>query len=387
MEGMMKQAWLVAPGGPWEIREVPIPKPGPGQLLVKIHAGSICKQTDSNTVRALHPPHDHQCWGQLPHHLRMWDGREDPLKDVYPKKYLQYDKEPYPSRMGHEMAGEVVEVVPIHNTGEDIYGNNENNLYADPNIFKVGDRVTGSPIFGGFAEYVVVDYDAAHKIPDGVTYEQATLAEPVACVSPHVLSTVQFRDIVVVLGVGALGFASMCIAKAMGASKVVVVDKEQNKLDFALAHGADIGVNASKVENVADAIWEATDGLGADSILEVTGEPEAIQLIPYIGKMCARVACIGACCVPVLFDWSYFHFRAMSLNKFQVGGWFGSHGPALTANCHKGFELALDLIQNDIVPMGEFIDERYVLNLENLEKAFDYAMNDNTKRKMMFIFE
>ena len=73
--------------------------------------------------------------------------------------------------MGHEMAGEVVEVVPIHNTGEDIYGNNENNLYADPNIFKVGDRVTGSPIFGGFAEYVVVDYDAAHKIPDGVTYE------------------------------------------------------------------------------------------------------------------------------------------------------------------------------------------------------------------------
>lgn len=383
MEGMMKQAWLVAPGGPWEIREVPIPKPGPGQLLVKIHAGSICKQTDSNTVRALHPPHDHQCWGQLPHHLRMWDGREDPLKDVYPKKYLQYNLEPYPSRMGHEMAGEVVEVVPVH-TDAEVYGEQgcpANNLFPNPNHWKVGDRVTGSPIYGGFAEYVVVNFEAAHKIPDSVTYEQATLAEPVACVAPHVLSTVQLRDIVVVLGVGALGFASMCMAKTMGAKQIVVVDKEQNKLDFALAHGADAAVNASKVENVADAIWEATNGLGADAILEVTGEPEAIQLIPYIGAMCARVACIGACCVPVLFDWSYFHFRGMSLNKFQVGGWFGGQPR------NKGFELALDLIENGLVPMGDFIDERYVLNLENLEKAFDYALNDNTKRKMMFIFE
>ena len=376
MKGTMRQAWLVAPGGPWEIREVPIPEPGPGQMLVKIHCGSICKQTDSNTIRALHPPHDHQCWGMVPHHMRQWDGREDPLKDVYPKRHLLYTAEPFPSRMGHEMSGEVIEYVPLaeHPKGGDNVG-----LFSSYNAFKPGDRVTGSPIYGGFAEYVVLDFDAAHKFPESLSYEAATLAEPVACVSPHVMNTVQFRDRVVVLGVGALGFASMCIAKAMGASQVVVVDKVQSKLDFALKHGADVAINASLVENVADAIWDATEGQGADAILEVAGEPETIQLIPYIGRIGARVGQIGACCVPVAIDWSYFHFRAMSINKYDIGGWFGT-------NPHRGFELAIDLITNGIVPMQEFIDYRFELNLENLNKAFDLAMNDPQMRKAMFTF-
>lgn len=396
MEGTMKQAWLANVGGPWEIRDVPIPSPGPGQALIKIHAGSVCKQTDANTVRGYHPPHDHQCWGMLPHHMRLLyhDTPEnpDPLRHIYPDKYLQYDWEPFPSRMGHEMSGEIVELGPdLHQHPYGTYkGPNgtkvtENNLVSLMNVFKVGDRVTGSPIFGGFAEYVIADYGAIHKIPDNVTYEAATLAEPIMCVYPHVTSTVHFRDRVVILGVGALGFASMCIAKGMGAKQIVAVDLDDAKLEFAKAHGADIVINPSKVDNVADAIWDATDGEGADSILEVAGVPETIQLIPYIAKFGGRIAQIGACCEPVTVDWSYFHFRGLSLNKSAIGiGMAHSHS---SPNMNCGFTPALDLIESGVVPMGEFIDYTFELNKDNLEKVFDMALNDNTMRKAMFVFK
>lgn len=369
----MKQAWLTAPGGPWELREVPIPKPGPGQMLVKVKCGSICKQTDSNTIRALHPPHDHQAYGQVPHHLRIWDGREDPLKDVYPKRHLLYPDEPYPSRMGHEMSGEVVEVNPVAS-------NNHGPMFVTGH-YQVGDRVTGSPIFGGFGEYILLDMSAAAKFPQDMSWEAGTLVEPVYCVANHVCSTVQIGDRVVVLGVGALGSIAMMIAKAMGAKQVVAVDKTPSKLAFAQAHGADVCINVNEVDNVADAIWDATDDEGADSILECAGEPETIQIIPYIGKIGARIGQIGACCVPVLIDWSYFHFRHMSINKLIIGG--NTVGDLHLAE----FQRAIDFIYRGVVPVEDLITHRFRLTQEDLEQAFHLAMTDEDMIKGIFTME
>lgn len=56
-------------------------------------------------------------------------------------------------------------------------------------------------------------------------------------------------------------------------------------------------------------------------------------------------------------------------------------------NSNHGFDVALDLIQNGIVPMGDFIDYKFEMTTENLEKAFDLALHDNTMRKAMFIFK
>ena len=58
MEGTMKQLILSQKGGPWVMEERPIPKPGRDQVLVKITSTSICNQTDLNSIRALHPPHE-----------------------------------------------------------------------------------------------------------------------------------------------------------------------------------------------------------------------------------------------------------------------------------------------------------------------------------------
>ena len=66
----MKQAWLMGKGGPWEVRDVPIPEPGPNEVLVKMTASSICNQTDLNAVRALHPVHDQMDFADLGQQLR-----------------------------------------------------------------------------------------------------------------------------------------------------------------------------------------------------------------------------------------------------------------------------------------------------------------------------
>ncbi len=173
----------------------------------------------------------------------------------------------------------------------------------------------------------------------------------------------------------------MMIAKAMGAKQVVAVDKTPSKLAFAKAHGADVCINVNEVDNVADAIWDATDDEGADSILECAGEPETIQIIPYIGKVGARIGQIGACCVPVLIDWSYFHFRAMSINKVLIGG-----SPAADLHLIE-FQRAIDLIYRGVVPVEDLITHRFRLTQEDLEQAFHLAMTDEDMIKGIFTME
>ena len=185
-----------------------------------------------------------------------------------------------------------------------------------------------------------------------MSWEAGTLVEPVYCVANHVCSTVQIGDRVVVLGVGALGSIAMMIAKAMGAKQVVAVDKTPSKL---AGHGADVCINVNEVDNVADAIWDATDDEGADSILECAGEPETIQIIPYIGKIGARIGQIGACCVAVLIYWSYFHFRHMSINKLIIGG--NTVGDLHLAE----FQRAVILSYRGVVPVEDLITHRFRL--------------------------
>lgn len=372
MGNTMKQVILEGKGGPWAVREIPIPTPGAGQLLVKIKRASICKQTDLNTVRALHPPHDHQCWGQLPHHLRMWEDRQDdPLRAFYPKKYLQYALEPFPTRMGHEISGEVVAVgaqTPVEvNTG-----------MFKRRKFQAGDRVCGSPIYGGYGEYIILDMDSCSILPENVSWDQGSLAEPVGCVLPHVLNTVQPNDYTVILGQGALGSIATMLAKAMGAKKIVVADPVASKRKFALNHGADVALDPYE-GNFADAVWEATDGHGGDSVLECAGEPNSIPYIMYIAADGGRIGQIGACCVPVTVDWSYFHFRGLSLNKYSIGRAHG-HGQA-----EGVFDKALEYISSGKVAVQDLITHRY--KLDQIGEAFAEAERNPELVKAIIDFD
>lgn len=366
MDGTMKQAWLMDKGGPWVIKEVPIPKPGPNQLLVKITVSSICNQTDLNTIRALHPPHDHQSRLMMPHHFRIWDKRvPDVLSDVYPA--VPYEYEPYPTTMGHEGTGVVVEVGDYIKTDDRILG--------DQIDFKVGDRVVGIPVVGGFGEYILLDRGATLPVPDNITDEEATLVEPVFMVYNVVRQVVSIGDTVAILGQGSLGLIATQIAKKMGASMIIVSELEPEKRELALKFGADYAIDPNE-KNVVHEIERITKGRGVDVGIEAAGEPETTRMIPYIMAMGGKVGQIGACCVPVTVDWSYIHFKGLNITS-EIHMLYRSMP-------RQVLEYSLRMISTGMIDVKQLVTHRY--KLEQIDEAFA-EVEKGKVIKALFIFD
>ena len=322
MADTFKQLVLNGKGGPWTLEERPIPKAGVGQLVVKMTACSICNQTDLNAIRALHPPHDHQIEGMYPHHFRQWDNRleGDPLAAVYPS--ARYENEPYPTTMGHEGTGIVVEVgpmpEPVYPIGCKGKASTKLNLMDTSVDIKVGDRVSMVGTLGGFGEYIVTPIDEVEKIDERVDAEAASLFEPTILTNAVAHNNVSMNDTVLILGQGALGLLSTQMARAYGAAKIITTDVQPFKREMSKKMGADYVLDPNE-GNVADNILALTDGQGADVVIECAGEPEAIRLIPYVGRQGARIGQIGACCVPLTIDWSYIHFKGYNVSGSQQG--------------------------------------------------------------------
>jgi propanol-preferring alcohol dehydrogenase len=226
MDTMMKAAVVRAFGQPLVIEDRPRPKPGRGQVLVKIAACGVC-HTD------LHAAHGD------------W-----PIKPSLP--FVP----------GHEGVGAVVEL------GEDV------------EHLKIGDRVgvpwlhtacgrcvhclagwetlcekqqnTGYSVDGGFAEYVLADADYVGLIPANLSYVEAA---PILCAGVTVYKGLKVLDAkpgdwVAISGVGGLGHLAVQYAKAMG-FKVAAVDVAEDKLALARALGAELTVDASREDPVA----------------------------------------------------------------------------------------------------------------------------------------
>ncbi|SEP51830.1 zinc-dependent alcohol dehydrogenase family protein [Amycolatopsis saalfeldensis] len=227
---------------PGEIRvgDVPDPKPGERQVVVKVGACGICG-TD----------------------LHIADGHFPPT--------------PYPIVPGHEFAGEIVEL------GADV-----------PPEWKVGDRVavdpslycgyctpcrsghgnlcanwnaTGDTVDGAFAEYVAVPADTCHRMPDSMTWEQGAIVEPVSCAVHGVRRIgVEAGERFLVVGAGTMGLIMQQLLQRSGA-EVTVVDRNASRLPRATGLGA-----AAVAEDVS-----ALDGELYDAAVDCTGAAPAIE--------------------------------------------------------------------------------------------------------------
>lgn len=195
----------------------------------------------------------------------------------------QYGAYISPITPGHEFSGQIVEI------GSEVEG------------FKVGDRVTVPPIIpcfsceycgqghyalckdykyfgsrndGAFAQYLAVPQANLLKIADNVSFDAAATADPLANAF-HAIKRGGFQtgDKVCVVGVGAIGLFALQYMKAKGASTVVAVDVNAQKLEAAKNCGADVVVNGF-AEDVIDQIIAATNG-GADVCIDASGFPAA----------------------------------------------------------------------------------------------------------------
>jgi 2-desacetyl-2-hydroxyethyl bacteriochlorophyllide A dehydrogenase len=143
----------------------------------------------------------------------------------------------------------------------------------------------GGPDAQGFLrDYVVIPAHNADPIPDGLSWYDATLMEPVA-VWVHVfeLQPLRMGETVAVMGCGSIGLLGIAMAKAAGAPLVMACDRVPHRLQLAKAMGADIALNVTE-DYFYDAVMEKTRGRGVDAVFDAAGAPETINL----GLKCAR---------------------------------------------------------------------------------------------------
>lgn len=261
MKALMKTA--SGPGN-IELRDIPVPSVGNGDVLIKVHTAGICG-TD------VHIEHD------------------------------RFANSP-PFVLGHEFSGTIEQVGPEAKglkTGDRVVSANNPFACGECSICRSGNpnlcpakRAMGIHSDGCFADYVKLPGNLIHIIPDAVSFEEAALMEPLA-VATHAIANrcgVAEGDSVIVFGAGAIGLLAAQVARAQGARDILVAGTTKDeKTRFKCAH--ELGLETVNVEkdDVTDRVMSLTDGQGVSVVVEASGSSAAIGqgigLLAKTGRM------------------------------------------------------------------------------------------------------
>jgi len=256
----MKAVRLIQPGQALEMQEIPIPRVGPKDVLVRVKAAGVC-HSDA--------------------HYRAGVSPVDPL----------------PLTLGHEVAGVVeqagAEVVTLDvgdrvclhymvTCGDCAYCSQGSEQFC------TSGQMLGKYRDGGYAEYICLPARSAFRLPDEISFEHGAIMMCSSATSFHALrkGRMQPNETVAVFGVGGLGVSALQLARAFGALDVYAVDINAHKLALAKKFGA-IPVNAAETEPVAE-ILRLTGGRGVDVALELIGLPltisQALKSLAVFGR-------------------------------------------------------------------------------------------------------
>lgn len=336
----MKVARYYAPED-LRIEDAAVPEPGPGELLLKVHNCATC----GTDVKIYYHGHHH----------------------IVPPRVL-----------GHEVAGEVV-ALGEGTAGFDI-GDRVQLIAAVPcgacrecrrGNMTVCERLTsiGYHYDGGFAEYLVVPelvlrVGGLNRIPEHVSFEEAAMTEPLACVlNGQELARVGAGDDVVVVGAGPIGSLHVRLARARGASRVFVIEQSAERLALAVEHVEPDGVVLSPGQNPVEAIRDFTDGRGVDVVLVAAASGKAQEQALEMAAPRGRVSLFAGLpkdAPTITLDSNRVHYR--ELNVVGAAGSTPAHNTA-----------ALGLIASGEVPVLDLITHR--IPLERVHEAIHGVRN------------
>ena len=213
----------------------------------------------------------------------------------------------YPQILGHEIAGEVVEIganVKGRTVGERVYVSPVVPCFSCPACRKgwysqCQDLVVpGTTIPGGYAEYMkvtkeIIEHGQIIPMQDSMSYEQAVMTEPLSSVyAAQQNANVKLGDTVVVIGTGPIGCLHIELAKIRGAVKVIAIEMSEPRLEMAKQFGADHLINSANEDPVAK-VLELTDGWGADVVISANPATQAQIQAVEMAAMRARVVFFG----------------------------------------------------------------------------------------------
>jgi len=330
-----------------EIETVDVPKIGAGDVLVRVRAALTCG-TDVKVFRR-------------GYHARM----------IVP-----------PALFGHELAGDIVAL------GENVQGFEIGQRVMAANSAPCGEcyacrrdqeNLCENLMFnnGAYAEYIRIPERIVqknlHVIDDHVGYQDAALAEPLACVL-HGLEECALRagDTLAVIGLGPIGMMFVRLAKAVYGARVIAIGRRQPQLDRAARMGADELILNSDGADVVGAVKGMTEGRGADAVIEAVGLPELWQLAARLLRRGGVVNFFGGCAAgsTVGLDTNLLHYSELTCKaSFH-------HTPALIRK-------ALDVVGRGYVTAKDFVNA--VEPLTNLLEVMQHLMSHNGHLKTAII--
>jgi L-iditol 2-dehydrogenase len=314
------------------VEDMPQPKPGPDEIVVEMKACGICGSD-----------------------LMDW-----------------YLRSRAPLVLGHEPAGVVTEVgrnVKAFKLGDRVFVHHHVACltchYCIHGHYTMCERFGQTHIHpGGLAEYFRVPAENLQidtfKIPENVSFEEATLIEPTACcIRAQNKLGIQTGDSIAVIGAGPSGILHVLLSKLAGASKVIVSDLIDYRLRMAEKFGADLAVNP-RLKNLGEAVKEVTEGRGADMVIVTAPVKEA--LIDGM-KVCRRggTVCLFAPTQPN--EYARISPHRLFFSEITVI-------PSYSTS-HVETRIALRLISSGRIPAKDLITHRFPLS--RVAEAFQTA--------------
>lgn len=286
-----------------------------------------------------------------------------------------------PAVFGHELAGDIVaagERVQRFRPGQRVVAANSAPCEACYYCRRDQQNLCEDLLFnnGAYAEYIripgrIVDRNT-YAIPDHVSYHDAALVEPLACVMRGLEETgVRPGDTVTIIGLGPIGLMFVRLAKVYGA-RVFAIGRRKTQLDRATAMGADAVLSTAEHAYPPEVIRNWTGGRGADIAIEAVGQPETWHWAVDMVRRGGAVNFFGGCPndSKVSFDTALLHYSEITCRaSFH-------HTPAHVRK-------ALDVVASGAITAQDFVNREEPLT--NLLEVMRHLMSHNGHLKTAII--
>ena len=338
----MKALVLTGPGQ-FEIQEVPVPSPGPFEVLCRVWAVAICG-TDPEVIKGGFPGFWPPSYPFIPSH--EWAGQVVSLGENAEHFF----------KVGDRVAGEAWK--GCGHCPNCVAG--RYNMCLNYGRLETGIRHYGFQVRGAYAQYNIYSVKSIHRMKDNVSCREGSLVDT-AGVGMHgmELTKITAGGTAVVIGPGPIGILAMRTARLLGSARVMVVGRPP-RLEAAGRLGADVLINIQKEEPV-EAVRAATGGAGVDEVFECSGSEGTLNQAIRMVRQGGRIGLLG---VPTDKVMEMIPFKYVCRNEIAI---FGSK-----ANPNVS-DKVLSLIASGQLVVKDLIT--HVFPLEGFEKALDTFVN------------
>ncbi len=328
-----------------ELLDVPIPTPGPNDVLVRVLATSICG-TDL--------------------HIYQWN------------EWAQKRIKKIPQTMGHELCGQVVEL------GSNVQNIKKDNIISAETHIACGYcylcrnglahicenvRIFGVDIDGVFAEYAVVPASNAWVTEDRIPKDYVSVMEPLGNAIHTVLAGEIAGNSVLITGCGPIGLMAISVCKISGATKIIATEVNEYRLQLAKKMGADVILNPKR-NKVVETILQNTDNKGVDVVLEMSGNPTAITDGFKVLRPGGRYSILGIPDRSIKIDLADIVFKYFTIQ--------GINGRLMFSTWYKSTRF----LASGKLDLDPLITHR--LRLEEFEKGMELMENGNCGKILLY---